>query len=103
MNLDSPKTEAPRLIVSINQANDTQAWVVAGGCSVKLQNDKAEEGFLNYILDLFACYYAWDLSYPQCFEVLHFLQDYLLNDNHECYKNSKYKVFEKNFMKAADA
>lgn len=82
------------MVIAINKEEELQGWVLADGRSVAL---KGSSSYFDFLFDLFACYYAWDKQYPNCFPVLHFFQDHMLLDQHTFYKATKYKMFEKEY------
>ena len=75
----------PRLIIvrGDNSTSDMDGFILADGVSVPIS--KATPCQL--ILDLLGAYYAWDLSFPKRYQILSFLQVYLLKD----LKNSVYR------------
>ena len=47
-----------------NEQQELQGWVLADGISVDLLRKEENGSFFGFFIDLIACYYAWDLTYP---------------------------------------
>jgi len=41
------------------------------------------DGVCSLLVNLLACYYVWDLTYPKSYQLLVFLQQHLLGDTKE--------------------
>jgi len=77
----------------------SEACIIADTVKVHLENNILQKGCFDYMVDLMASYYVWDLSYPRCFMELNFLQDHMIQDHHDFYKTTKYKLFEKLYVR----
>jgi len=74
--LNSRKNCPPRLVIINNEDNSiNNCFVVGGGIQVDIGNDAKNE-----LTKLLFCYYVWDLSYPKQYQLLGFLQTYVLED-----------------------
>ena len=59
-------------------------FVVGGGIQVDIGNDAKDA-----LTKLLFCYYVWDLSYPKQYQLLGFLQTYVLEE-----KENKFDKYE---------
>ncbi|XP_061170969.1 uncharacterized protein LOC133180470 [Saccostrea echinata] len=82
--------DPPRLVAVLNQRNEIQnMYIVGAGQEVDTNVGILRDGLLRLIYS----YYAWDLSYPKHFQLLGFLQHYILED-----RENKFFVSQ-NYMK----
>lgn len=92
MVLSSKKSEAPRLMVVSNSDGELSAcFVLAEGISMEVGQNAREA--LNLLL---FTYYTLDLTYPKQYQLLGFLQHYILNDrSNDFFMCSNYLKFTK--------
>jgi len=61
------------------------------------------DGVCSLLVNLLACYYVWDLTYPKSYQLLVFLQQHLLGDTKErLFKATSLIKFEKLFSEAVE-
>ena len=75
-----------------------QGWITADGKALPCSD---HDGIFGMIIDLIACYYAWDLTYPKKFQILDFLQEHVIGGrSSKFFKSCKFLQFEKRFLEA---
>ena len=75
----SSKKEPPRLVITRHEDCTLQAVIHADEITVDCDGSSMFE----FLLNLQAAYYAWDLSYPTTYQLLTFFQAHVLKDNQE--------------------
>ena len=75
-DLTSPAKSPPRLVVVRQQTPYLKGFILADSVSVACSGNDV----FDCLLSLLAAYYAWDLSFPRMYQVLAFLQHYMLGD-----------------------
>ena len=73
--LNSRKNYPPRLVIINDDNSINNCFVVGGGIQVDIGTDAK-----NAPTKLLFCFYVWDLSYPKQYQLLGFLQTYVLED-----------------------
>ena len=93
----------PRLIITSDDNNITDAVIAADGVRVSILSSPklaSETTLCTILANLLAVYYVWDLCYPRQYQILLFLQLYLLKDDKDkagLFKSATYLKFEKMF------
>lgn len=76
--LKTKNDDPPRLVAVINPRNEIQnMYIVGAGQEIDTNVGTLRDGLLR----LMYSYYAWDLSYPKNYQLLGFLQHYILKDS----------------------
>lgn len=86
------KATPPRLVI-VGNADGTKA-----GCAIisEARIIHVSDNLTDALLDLLFCYYAWDLSYPKTYQLLGFIQQFVLEDNkNKFFASSSYIKFVK--------
>jgi len=78
LELDNVPTTPPHLVIVADEClrGKWRSYILADGINISCGEDAA----CALVLNLIACYYAWELLYPKQFQVLAFLQTYLVGD-----------------------
>lgn len=86
---------------SLVEDHFTSAFIVADGATIEVL---ADGGLLGMAVQLLCCYYSWCLNYPKPFQILGFLQEYVLKDTDNVFhKSTNFKNFEKLYDIAVNA
>ena len=94
MVLVSKKTEAPRLVVIKNDDGTIGNSFIVG------EGHKVEVGrtLTNALNSLIYLYYVWDLTYPKQYQMLGFLQHYIIEEKqNKFHMSGNYLSFTKKF------
>ena len=96
MDLTSESRSPPRLVLvehgdEASATGDWEAYILADNVAVRCRKGSLQ----SVVTDLLAVYYAWDLTFPTQYQLLGFLQMYLLNDVTEAKAFKKSKRFLK--------
>lgn len=75
-DLTSAAKSPPRLLVVRQQTHSLKGFILADSVYVTCSGNDV----FDCLLSLLAVYYAWDLSFPKMYQVLAFLQHYMLGD-----------------------
>ncbi|KAK6494932.1 hypothetical protein HHUSO_G1573 [Huso huso] len=100
VQLSGDSNNPPRLLVIHHQdpARPLSGFVITDRIYICKENT-----LLGILYDLLGCYYAWNLSFPVQYQVLGFLQSYLLKDGRKpFFKSSAYIKFQKTFESVCD-
>jgi len=91
--LNSEAKTPPRLLVTLNDDNSiARGYIIADGLSVICSGND----LMDLLVSLVAVYYAWDLSFPRVYQILAFLQHYLLLDSKaEIFRGTPFTKLEK--------
>ena len=85
--LDSEPRSAPRLIIVVDSNNQIHdGYIVADTIQLHVTSPPSSDvpaGMCSMVVNLLACYFAWDLSYPKAYQVLVFLHRHLFVDSKE--------------------
>ena len=71
------------MIINNDDNSINNCFVVGGGIQVDVGNNPQTA-----LTNLLFCYYVWDLSYPKQYQLLGFLQTYVLEDNQNKFDKS---------------
>lgn len=81
----SSAKEAPRLVLIRHESSEYRnGFLLLNSLTIELHKDNLME----LVLLLIQCYYAWDLTCPIQYQILGFLQLYLLKDSDSDFKKS---------------
>ncbi|XP_071828059.1 uncharacterized protein [Apostichopus japonicus] len=81
----SSAKEAPRLVLIRHESSEYRnGFLLFNSLTIELHKDNLME----LVLLLIQCYYAWDLTCPIQYQILGFLQLYLLKDSDSDFKKS---------------
>lgn len=84
LDLETPPKTAPRVVVVEHDDGTLDcAYLLADTMNISL----GKKPLRDILYLLLAAYYAWDLNYPKQYQILAFLQVYLIEDT----KNAVYK------------
>jgi len=75
----SVSKEPPRIVIVKHEDGSMQGIIMADTVSVECP----PASVFDYILYLFAAYYAWGLNFPRAYQLLSFLQIHVLHDEVE--------------------
>ncbi|XP_062578362.1 uncharacterized protein LOC134240278 isoform X3 [Saccostrea cucullata] len=94
MTLKTKRDDPPRLlVVQDGQKNIMNCFIIGGGLEILCSTDLKKA-----LTELLFCYYSWDLSYPKYFQILGFIQFYVLDDKENKFaKSFNYLKFTKEF------
>ncbi|XP_061185210.1 uncharacterized protein LOC133193269 [Saccostrea echinata] len=94
MSLKTKRDDPPRLMVIQDERNNIMnCFIIGGGLEILCSPDLKKA-----LTELLFCYYAWDLSYPKYFQILGFVQFYILGDKENKFaKSFNYLKFTKEF------
>jgi len=84
----APPKSPPRLVVG---PAALQCRIVADGVVV----DYNAEDISGAIMIVLACYFAWDLAYPRCYQILSFLHGHALGESTVVRKSANFVKVEK--------
>lgn len=94
----SPTKSMPRLVILRHQES-FQGVILVDTLHFLLSNNNPQQ----WIMTLLACYYAWDLNFPNQYQILTFLQLHFLEDhNNTVFRSSLLTKFEKKFQSLAN-
>lgn len=86
-------------VPSSSQTSFVWTWVAVSSPAIS----GVPDGVCSLLVNLLACYYVWDLTYPRSYQLLVFLQQHLLGDTKErLFKASSLIKFEKLFSEAVE-
>lgn len=99
VDLTTSKLTPPHLLIARHENGDEQSWIAANGITIKRRSENERRPF-EMIIDLVACYYAWDLSYPKVFQIMPFIQHVLVGDKNSGFQSNKFVNFWKKYQNA---
>lgn len=100
IDINSKKSEPPHLVVAKHGNGKIQGWILADGQTISCRED---DTIFDMLLNIMACYYAWDLSYPKEFQLLAFVQYVVVGDTNNQYVSTKLSDFFHKFEQSAAA
>jgi len=83
-----PLKSPPRLVIG---PADLQYRIAADEVIV----DYNAEDIFGAVMIVLACYFAWDLAYPRCYQILSFLNGHVLGESTNVRKSVNYVKVEK--------
>ena len=78
--MQSHRKEPPRLVLVHHEDGTVQGVITADTVTVDCP---VSTTVFDYLLNLQAVYYAWDLAYPTAYQLVAFVQAHILRDDKE--------------------